>query len=78
MVYAGESGGVPDHQPQQQPRLLAEVRRRLRLKDYSLRTKQAYMAWIRRVILFYGKHHPREMGGDEVERFLSDRARASR
>ncbi len=59
---------------QQQPRLLAEVRRRLRLKHYSLRTEQAYVAWIRRFILSNGKRHPRSMGAAEVERFLSDLA----
>ncbi|EQD74205.1 integron integrase, partial [mine drainage metagenome] len=56
------------------PRLLDEVRRRLRLKHYSLRTEQAYIGWIRRFILGNGKRHPREMGATEVERFLSDLA----
>ncbi|HWG11551.1 MAG TPA: integron integrase [Rhodanobacteraceae bacterium] len=56
------------------PRLLDEVRRRLRLKHYSLRTEQAYVGWIRRYILFSGKRHPREMGAEHVERFLSDLA----
>ncbi|EQD55836.1 hypothetical protein B2A_05498, partial [mine drainage metagenome] len=37
------------------PRLLDEVRRRLRLKHYSLRTEQAYIGWIRRFILGNGK-----------------------
>ena len=75
MGYSGGSGGVTGAVPSQPPpRLLAEVRRRLRLKHYSLRTEQAYVAWIRRFILFHGKRHPREMGGDEVERFLSDLA----
>ena len=53
------------------PRLLDEVRRRLRLKHYSLRTEQAYIGWIRRFILDNGKHQPRVMGAVEVERFLS-------
>ena len=53
------------------PRLMDEVRRRIRLKRYSLRTEQAYTAWIRRFILANGKRHPRELGAAEVERFLS-------
>lgn len=57
-----------------EPRLLDEVRRRLRLKHYSLRTEQVYLGWIRRYILFNNKRHPRQMGGVEVERFLSDLA----
>ena len=50
MAYAGESEGVTGaSQMQQPPRLLAGVRRRLRLKHYSLRTEQAYVAWIQRL-----------------------------
>ena len=56
------------------PRLMEEVRRRLRLKHYSLRTEQAYVSWIRRYIVANGKRHPRELGAAEVERFLSDLA----
>lgn len=51
-----------------------EIRRRLRLKHYSLRTEKVYVAWIRRFILGNGKRHPRSMGAAEVERFLSDLA----
>ncbi|HEX7348063.1 MAG TPA: integron integrase [Rhodanobacteraceae bacterium] len=54
--------------------MLGEVRARLRFKHYSLRTEQAYLGWIRRFILASGRRHPREMGGPEVERFLSDLA----
>ncbi len=53
------------------PRLLDRVRERLRLKHYSYRTEQQYVAWIRRFILFHGKRHPAVMGGAEVEAFLS-------
>ena len=53
------------------PRLLDEVRRRLRLKHYSLRTEAIYVGWIRRFILANGKRHPRDMGAVEVEGFLS-------
>ncbi|HET6587385.1 MAG TPA: integron integrase [Oleiagrimonas sp.] len=55
----------------EQPRLLDQVRARLRVKHYSLRTEQAYVGWIRRFILANGKRHPREMGGPEVEAFLT-------
>jgi hypothetical protein len=51
-----------------------EVRRCLRLKHYSLRTEQAYTGWIRRFILANDKRHLRDMGGSEVERFLSSLA----
>lgn len=51
--------------------LFDEVRRKLRLHHYSLRTERAYLGWMRRFILANGRRHPREMGGPEVERFLS-------
>ena len=57
-----------------EPKLLDQVRDRLRVKHYSLRTEGAYLAWIRRYILFHNKRHPREMGKVEVEVFLSDLA----
>jgi integron integrase len=46
----------------------------LRAAHYSRRTEDAYVGWIRRYILFYGKRHPREMGRPEVTRFLSNLA----
>lgn len=52
-------------------KFLDEVRDRLRFKHYSLRTEQAYVGWIRRVILFHRKRHPQEMGAEEVTVFLS-------
>ncbi|WP_420888698.1 phage integrase N-terminal SAM-like domain-containing protein [Chromobacterium amazonense] len=52
------------------PRLLEQVRARIRVKHYSLRTEQAYVEWIRRFILFHGKEHPMEMGKAEVEVYL--------
>lgn len=51
--------------------LLEQVRRCLRLKHYSIRTERAYVDWIKRFILFHHKRHPREMGSDEIRRFLS-------
>ena len=52
------------------PGLLEQVRQRLRVKHYSMRTEAAYVGWIRRFILANGKRHPREMGQREVEAFL--------
>jgi integron integrase len=58
------------------PKLLDQVRERIRVKHYSLRTEDAYLHWIRRFIFFHGKRHPRHMGGPEVEAFLSNLATA--
>jgi len=60
------------------PKLLEQYRERLRVKHYSLRTEDAYLHWVRRFIYFHGKRHPREMGGPEVEAFLSHLAAAGR
>lgn len=53
------------------PRLFDQIRDRIRVKHYSLRTEQSYIGWARRFILFHGKRHPRDMGAPEVESFLS-------
>ena len=53
------------------PKLLEQVREVIRTRHYSLRTEGTYLGWIRRFILFHGKRHPREMGRQEVQQFLS-------
>jgi integron integrase len=53
------------------PKLLDRVRATIRMRHYSRRTERAYVAWIRRFILFHRKRHPREMGEPEVTAFLS-------
>lgn len=68
----GDGGGVP------RQRLLEEVRARLRLKHYSLRTEKAYVYWIRRYIRANGLRHPRELDGVAVEAFLSQLATRDR
>ena len=55
----------------ERPRLLDDVRGCLRFKHYSLRTEQAYVDWIRRFIVFSGKRHPLDLGGEEVMAFLT-------
>jgi integrase len=57
--------------PVSSPKLLDQVRDKIRLKHYSIRTEQAYTEWIKRYILFFGKRHPRDMGAREVEQFLT-------
>jgi integron integrase len=52
-------------------RLLDQLRERLRLLHYSRRTEEAYVYWCRAFIRFHGMRHPSEMGGPEVEAFLT-------
>jgi hypothetical protein len=48
------------------PPLLEQVRHCIRLKDYSIRTEDAYLQFIKRFILFHRKMHPSKMGADEI------------
>ena len=79
MSYDGEqppvSVGVA---PERQPRLLDQVRGRLRLKHYSLRTEQAYLYWIGRYIRAWLPRHPRDLDGAAVEAFLTGLATRDR
>lgn len=51
--------------------LFAELRRALRVRHYSPRTEEVYVAWVRRYVRFHGGRHPRELGEAEIEAFLS-------
>ncbi|HEX5391830.1 MAG TPA: integron integrase [Rhodocyclaceae bacterium] len=53
------------------PRLLDQVRDKIRLKHYSIRTEQAYTDWIKRFIRHFNKRHPRDMGAAQIEEFLT-------
>jgi hypothetical protein len=53
------------------PRLLDRVRDAVRVRQYSRRTEEAYVGWIRRYILFHKKRHPSAMGAIEVNAFLT-------
>lgn len=53
------------------PRLLEQVRDRIRTRHYSLRTEETYLRWVRDFILFHGKRHPKEMGAAEVRDYLT-------
>ncbi len=57
--------------PNRPPRLLQQVRDRIRAMHYSYRTEEAYLYWIRFFIRYSGRRHPREMGKTEIERFLT-------
>lgn len=53
------------------PGLLEVARQSIRTKHYSIRTEEVYLSWMRRFIRFHNMRHPREMGADEVQNFLS-------
>jgi integrase len=53
------------------PRLLDQVRSRIRFKHYSIRTEEAYVDWIRRYIRFHRNRHPVDLSATDVEEFLT-------
>jgi len=55
------------------PKLPGQARSLLRTRNYSLRTEEAYIYWIKSFILFHNKRHPTSMGAPEVRAFLSHR-----
>ena len=50
----------------------------MRLKRMSPRTEEAYVAWIRRYVVFAGKRHPSHLGEREITAFLSALATQSK
>ncbi len=52
------------------PRLLDRIRSAIRVRHYSIRTEEAYLAWVRRFIKFH-KQHPRDLEADQINRFLT-------
>lgn len=59
-----------------QPRLLDQVRDRIRVMHYSRSTEKTYIHWILAYIRFHGRRHPRDMSAPEVEAYLSHLATA--
>jgi integron integrase len=53
------------------------VRSELRVRHYSIRTEEAYTSWIRRYIQFH-RRHPRNLDGDDLNRFLTHLAEDGR
>ncbi|OYU00613.1 MAG: hypothetical protein CFE40_01095 [Burkholderiales bacterium PBB1] len=57
--------------PLQAVKLLDQLRERIRYLHYSRRTEEAYVYWVRAFIRWHGLRHPAEMGGPEVEAYLT-------
>ena len=55
----------------QKPKLLDQVRNLMRLRHLSHKTERAYVSYIREFILFHDKRHPKDMGVDEIRKYLT-------
>jgi integron integrase len=61
----------PADHPQAPHGLLALARERMRTRHLALRTEQAYLQWLERYVAFHHGRHPRTLGAQEVEQFLT-------
>lgn len=52
-------------------RLIAQLRVRMRNRHLAYSTEKTYLYWIRAYIRFHKLRHPKDMGAEEVDRFLS-------
>jgi len=52
-------------------RLLDILVEKIRFKHYSYSTEKAYYYWCKNYILFHNKKHPKDMGKDEIEKYLT-------
>ena len=57
--------------PGKSKKLLEQYSEFLRNRHYSLRTEKTYISWVRQYILYHNKRHPREMGVDEINAFIT-------
>jgi integron integrase len=51
--------------------LLEVAREKIRTRHFAYRTEQIYLYWIRRYVEFHDRKHPRGLGHEGVEKFLS-------
>jgi integron integrase len=51
--------------------LFEVAREQLRVRHMSYQTEKCYLQWMRRFIAFHRRRHPRELGGPEVQAFLT-------
>lgn len=58
-------------------RLMDRVISEIRVRHYSIRTEEAYTGWIRRYIQFH-RRHPRDLDGNDLNRFLTHLAEHDR
>lgn len=53
------------------PRLLAQVKGRMRARHLSPRTESAYVGWMTHISEYHGTRHPAELGEAEIVAYLT-------
>lgn len=62
---------IPHAIPPDSSRFIHSVRTDMRAKGYAYQTEKTYIHWIKRYILFHNKQHPKQLGGQHINQFLS-------
>ena len=62
---------TPPDMTSTKPKLLAQVKGRMRARHLSPRTEQAYVGWILRSIRYHGVRHPGELREAEIVAYLT-------
>jgi integron integrase len=57
--------------PQNEKKLLDQYHDAIQVKQYSARTGETYIQWVREYILYHNKRHPKEMGETEINQFIT-------
>jgi len=52
-------------------KLMEVVSETFRVVHYAYRTEETYLYWIKRFVCFHGNKHPKELGAEEIQEFLS-------
>lgn len=52
-------------------RLLQQVRRAARVRHLSRSTENAYVGWVKRYVRFHGLEHPKRLGSEDLNGFLT-------
>jgi Phage integrase, N-terminal SAM-like domain len=58
-------------------RIEDRLREAIRVRQMSRRTEETCVQWYKRYVVFHKLRYPNEMGGPEVERFLTHLARTA-
>lgn len=63
--------GSDDLRNDAKPKLMVQIREKIRLKGYSYSTEKNYIKWIREYIFFHQKTHPLKLNEQNVRAFLN-------
>jgi len=69
--YSGQMDDVPVPLTNRRPRLIEELRRLMRERNLAYSTEKTYVHWIRSYVRFHKPRHPRNLGGSDVDAYLS-------